>query len=687
MRVQFTATTAEKLDTVPKIDGQIVAVLDQLGYYYDYNGVRYQVNDGGSFVRFIQDLPEGTKVGSIDIDGQSTDLYAPTAPTKVSDLTNNVGFVTNLVSDLLNYYLKSETYSKSEVDALVATVTGISFKAVDSLPTTDIRTDVIYLVPKSSSTSQNAKDEYINTTGDSSGWELIGDTEVDLSDYVKSSELSTILQDYALIADVPTNTSDLINDSSFISDPNYVHTDNNFTNADKTKLQNASVVSVTQVATRGTEIAKITIDGVDTSIYASGGLLPRLNVWTDDGSEVSATNGVDTIAATQIGVGQYQIDLPDYGSWTVNSTLDSVSISTMMYIDTVKIYNVDLPHVAVPMVIGFPSGSTNKRLTSSNGMEEIVIADFETEFRYTADAVGTWKVTATYNGVAYTTDIEITASTTEANVFCPSPDDPDIAANTVSTWLMYGNVTGTYASLAAVLNDTTALAKLMADEFAVDYMLRSTNWMADIANSTNAINAIAASNIAAEKVLCNDIWNSYLYNKYPGITQPYLATLVGTHSPTMTSDTTPSGRVLYDSQVSGKPAYSMIYNLSGNPADRWQSDSTDTLHYAGYDFEISNILLTNFYFSWLSLNRSFTNKPVTIQGSVDGITWEDIEVVTPSTNSPGGSVGTQLTVDYCVPSKLKGYRAARVVFTSGPFLNGSNMASGFLLNVWGHIMN
>lgn len=37
--------------------------------------------------------------------------------------------------------------------------------------------------------------------------------------------------------DVPTNTSDLTNDSNFVSDANYVHTDNNFTSAEKTKLQ------------------------------------------------------------------------------------------------------------------------------------------------------------------------------------------------------------------------------------------------------------------------------------------------------------------------------------------------------------------------------------------------------------------------------------------------------------------
>ena len=39
---------------------------------------------------------------------------------------------------------------------------------------------------------------------------------------------------------VPTKTSDLTNDSDFVSDANYVHTDNNYTNQEKTKLAGVS---------------------------------------------------------------------------------------------------------------------------------------------------------------------------------------------------------------------------------------------------------------------------------------------------------------------------------------------------------------------------------------------------------------------------------------------------------------
>lgn len=47
-------------------------------------------------------------------------LDAADKPTKTSDLTNDSGFITKSVNDLTNYYLKSETYTQSEVDAKIS---------------------------------------------------------------------------------------------------------------------------------------------------------------------------------------------------------------------------------------------------------------------------------------------------------------------------------------------------------------------------------------------------------------------------------------------------------------------------------------------------------------------------------------------------------------------------------------
>lgn len=58
------------------------------------------------------------------------------------------------------------------------------FKIVDTLPTTDISTSTIYLVPSSSAAEENIYDEFIYINGD---WEQIGSTAVDLSDYVSKT--------------------------------------------------------------------------------------------------------------------------------------------------------------------------------------------------------------------------------------------------------------------------------------------------------------------------------------------------------------------------------------------------------------------------------------------------------------------------------------------------------------------
>ena len=123
-------------------------------------------------------------------------------PTKTSDLTNDSGFITNAVDDLVNYYLKSETYDKTEVDNIVSAIKNSRFEVVAELPTEDIETNVIYLVPSADPQTENVKDEYINLDGTSAGWEKIGSTEIDLSDYVTTSDLNTALADYTTTTDL-----------------------------------------------------------------------------------------------------------------------------------------------------------------------------------------------------------------------------------------------------------------------------------------------------------------------------------------------------------------------------------------------------------------------------------------------------------------------------------------------------
>lgn len=124
----------------------------------------------------------------------SSDAYILNKPTSLSAFTNDQGFITNTVNNLTNYYTKNESYTKTEVDTMISAVKSGRFIYVATLPTTDIHTDAIYLVPKTISQEDNIKDEYINLDGTTEGWEKIGDTEIDLSNYIQVSDTVGLLK-------------------------------------------------------------------------------------------------------------------------------------------------------------------------------------------------------------------------------------------------------------------------------------------------------------------------------------------------------------------------------------------------------------------------------------------------------------------------------------------------------------
>ena len=70
-------------------------------------------------------------------------------------------------------------------------------------------------------------------------------------------------------SEIPTKTSDLTNDSNFVEDASYVHTDNNYTNTEKTKLSNvasgAEVNVINTIKVNGTA-QTVTNKAVDISV-------------------------------------------------------------------------------------------------------------------------------------------------------------------------------------------------------------------------------------------------------------------------------------------------------------------------------------------------------------------------------------------------------------------------------------
>lgn len=107
-------------------------------------------------------------------------------PANTSDLTNNSGFITKTVTDLANYYLKTEVYTQEEIDNKLSAIPKFAIEVVSTLPTANISETTVYLIA-SGNEEHNLYTEYIYVDGQ---WEYLGKQTVDLTNYVKRAELS-----------------------------------------------------------------------------------------------------------------------------------------------------------------------------------------------------------------------------------------------------------------------------------------------------------------------------------------------------------------------------------------------------------------------------------------------------------------------------------------------------------------
>lgn len=247
-----------------------------------------------------------------DLTNDSGFITSSSLPTKVSDLTNDSGFITNTVNNLTNYYTKTNTYTKSEVDSLISSISSLDIQIVQTLPTRDISTSTIYLVPKTASTNDNY-DEYIYVNN---SWEHIGSTEVDLSNYYTKTQTDNLLDDKADVSSLSTvATTGSYND---LSNKPTIPTVNNATltiqkngTTVKTFTANASS-NVTANITVPTKTSDLTNDSgfVDNTYHDSSKqdtLVSGTNIKTINGSsilgrgDIEVASDIDMFADTKNG--------------------------------------------------------------------------------------------------------------------------------------------------------------------------------------------------------------------------------------------------------------------------------------------------------------------------------------------------------------------------------------------------
>ena len=164
----------------------------------------------GQFLTKVKEWATGQFVAKVPGKELSTNDYTTTEKQKLAGLTPTKIDIVKLNDsplspdgskavniDLSTYALKSAV--TQEIAQAVSGIKQFEAQVVESLPPTGTA-GILYMVPNSGS-GQNIYDEYLWINGK---YETLGTREIDLSAYAKKSE-------------IPTKTSQLTNDSGFLS--------------------------------------------------------------------------------------------------------------------------------------------------------------------------------------------------------------------------------------------------------------------------------------------------------------------------------------------------------------------------------------------------------------------------------------------------------------------------------------
>lgn len=175
----------ELVPTEEQIDGfaTIIKILEE-----KIDEVEALKIDIGDFKKALED-----KVDKEDGKGLSTNDFTNELKDKLDKLENYDDAeikesVENIKNDLTNYYKKSETYNKEEIDNKISKIPKLDIEVVDSLPTENISEEKLYLI-KSGAESENLYTEYIYVNGK---WEKLGEQKLNISHLATKIELEEV---------------------------------------------------------------------------------------------------------------------------------------------------------------------------------------------------------------------------------------------------------------------------------------------------------------------------------------------------------------------------------------------------------------------------------------------------------------------------------------------------------------
>lgn len=584
-------------------DVSITSAQDGQVLKYDANSsewVNANESSGGDTVTWTETQQSGTKIAEIDINGTSTDVYAPTPPTNTSDLVND----SNFVSDA-SYVHTDNNFTSAYETKLGGIEAGAEVNVQSDWTEADSTSDA-YIQNKPNLAT-------VATSGD----------------YTDLSNTPSI----------PTKTSDLTNDSGFIDSsalPTKV--------SDLTNDSGFTATSWNQIQQSGTKIAEIDIDGTTTDVYApTGGGASSLSglsdvslsslsnnevlrynstsqKWENDAENLSGVTPSYLSGATKkiaeawekhgntLSVDNIYAPLPTWNQYQNSGTLIAdITIDG----NTTNIYAPSGGSATITLYVTCPSEFEGEDLTITQGqttVTETVPSGLTVTFN--VPDLGDWVLTNTYNSdsVNLTMDYYGQYFTTLSGV----PDGSTVTpTDDVQILLACAEITDkAYTTISQLLVDSTSLQTVISSNNAIDYLVRSTTFASDVTADSTAMSYIGLNNYASNTLLSDATWCSAICNS------TYFESVLNVKVPTMTGYTTPSGQVYYTSFAGGNYTWRAFDN----------NLTTDGLYVYGqgngsitYEFPTAQkILVATVYIRSGTVNY---HKFQTIKSSDDNITF------------------------------------------------------------------
>lgn len=226
------------------------------------------------------------------------------------------------------------------------------------------------------------------------------------------------------------------------------------------------------------------------------------------------------------------------------------------------------------------TAETGKTVTATKGGDTYTATEVSTgTYEVSVDSAGTWTIS---DGTLSDT-VSVVSQTTYYVTLSSVPDGKTVTpTDDVSIWLQCGQRSENYTTLDEVLADSTCLSALMADNNAVDYLVRSTTFATDICADSTAMSYIGLNNYCANTLLGDSDWCEAICNS------TYFESVLNVKVPTMTGNTTPSGEVSasnYETQYGGRPPYHAFDNNVS--ATNWATIVNTTSGWIQYMFTSS----------------------------------------------------------------------------------------------------